>query len=86
MPLSWLLGVIRTRLDSSVASTDLQRDPAAQVLVPPLRELEAFLFDTMARVGWRELLDTLREGADPAAAAPPAAAAFGQVIPLAGGL
>ena len=53
---------------------------ASQVLVPPLRELEAYLFDTMARVGWRELLDTLRDSAGPAAAEAPAAApAFGQV-------
>ena len=52
-----------------------------QVLVPPLRELEAYLFDTMARVGWRELLDTLREGADSTAAseAPAISPSFGKV-------
>lgn len=37
--------------------------------MPPLRELEAYLFDTMARVGWRELLEILRSGADSKATA-----------------
>ena len=46
--------------------------------MPPLRELEAYLFDTIGRVAWAELLDALREGEEPAAAAP-VAAAFGQV-------
>jgi len=54
--------------------------------VPPLRELEAYLFDTMARVGWRELLDTLRSGADSKATAeePAAIPSFSQVNPRPG--
>ena len=65
---------------SERSSASSEMNSAKQVLVPPLRELEGYLFETMARVGWRELLDTLREGAEPAAAddAPPTAA-FGQV-------
>ena len=49
-----------------------------QVLVPPLRELEAYLFDTIGRVAWAELQDALRDSEQPASAAP-VTAAFGQV-------
>ncbi len=47
--------------------------------MPPLRELEAYLFDTIGRVAWAELLDTLHNSEEPAAAAPRVATAFGQV-------